>query len=102
MHLSWDRSLGNRVLIPLAILFLIFLSGFFNRLSADQDLAAVTTASPVKFEPRDEATTYFDLSEGNQVKVLRTEGVWAKIKRLDGKEGWVLKDNIERIENHVS
>ena len=37
------------------------------------------------------------LSAGHEIMVLRTEGVWAKIRRGDGKEGWVEAANIERI-----
>lgn len=97
LHFSWNTSLRNRILIPFSILFLIYSSGFFYQRSHQRDVAVVIAPTAVKFEPRPEATTYFDLSEGQEIMVLRTEGVWAKIRRGDGKEGWVEAANIERI-----
>ncbi len=51
----------------------------------------------VKFEPREEATTYFKLSEGSKVVVLdKTQNLY-KVKRPDGKIGWMDKDKLGLI-----
>jgi len=50
-----------------------------------------------KFEPFKRATTHFTLHEGEAVTVLDSKDAWRKIKRPDGKTGWVNKGNLEII-----
>lgn len=51
----------------------------------------------VKFEPLDNATTFFTLYEGEEVQLVATNDEYLKIKRSDGKQGWVKKTDIELI-----
>ena len=57
----------------------------------------VGEAVDVKFEPFDKATTFFQLNQGDNVIIIDQENGWRKIKRQDGKIGWVKSDNIEVI-----
>ncbi|MDP2831288.1 MAG: tetratricopeptide repeat protein [Candidatus Omnitrophota bacterium] len=57
----------------------------------------VSKEALVKFEPREGATTYFKLSEGSKVLVLDKTQNWYKIKRPDGKIGWLDKDKLGLI-----
>ncbi|MFH1553142.1 MAG: SH3 domain-containing protein, partial [Candidatus Omnitrophota bacterium] len=50
-----------------------------------------------RFEPFEDATVHFPLYEGMKVYILRTKGDWCKIKRPDGKIGWVEKGAVELI-----
>ncbi len=50
-----------------------------------------------RFEPLDNATTFFTLYEGEVVQVVAPNGDWLKIKRLDGKQGWVKKSDIDLL-----
>ncbi|MDD3296765.1 MAG: tetratricopeptide repeat protein [Candidatus Omnitrophica bacterium] len=50
-----------------------------------------------KFEPFERATTYFTLSEGVKVKIISRNDGWCKIKRNDGKIGWVRKEQLQSI-----
>ena len=97
LYRVWDKKLSSRIVIPLLLLFLVFWTGFFSKLTREEDLAVVTAEAAAKFEPREDAPTYFDLAPGNRIKILKNDGVWAKIKRLDGKEGWVLAVHMEKI-----
>ena len=51
----------------------------------------------VKFEPLENATTYFKLSEGSKVEVVEKAEDWYKIRRFDNKLGWVSKDVLRQI-----
>ncbi|MBN3037782.1 MAG: SH3 domain-containing protein, partial [Candidatus Omnitrophica bacterium] len=51
--------------------------------------------SDCKFEPFDDATTHFTLYEGESVITGTQKGEWIKIKRLDGKQGWIKQRDIE-------
>ena len=42
-----------------------------------------------KFEPQVGATTYFKVFEGNSVLILDRTAGWVKVRRPDGKIGWV-------------
>ncbi len=50
-----------------------------------------------KFEPFDKATTFFELPQGSKVDLIGKEGAWSKIRRFDGKKGWIKSDSIEII-----
>jgi tetratricopeptide (TPR) repeat protein len=50
-----------------------------------------------KFEPLGNATTFFTLYEGEMVQVIAPNGDWLKIRRLDGKQGWVKKSDIDLL-----
>lgn len=49
----------------------------------------------VKNEPNENANELFILHEGTKVKIVDTVDDWNKIKLVDGKTGWILKDEIK-------
>jgi len=51
----------------------------------------------VKFEPLENATTYFKLNQGNKVLVVEKVKNWLKIKRFDNKLGWVSQDALRLV-----
>jgi|GEM_PF-360284 tetratricopeptide (TPR) repeat protein len=50
-----------------------------------------------KYEPIDKSTTFYQLKEGNEVRILKTKEGWRQIRRFDGKTGWIKKDAAEEI-----
>ncbi len=50
-----------------------------------------------RFEPNLQATVYFKIPEGTEVKVLRIKEEWAKVQRSDNKIGWVPLSSVERM-----
>lgn len=82
----------------LAIIFIIFLTGFILKVQYRLNSAFAVDASEAKFEPNPEATTHFRLQEGEAVRILRTEFGWLKIERPDGQMGWVPGQAVERLE----
>jgi tetratricopeptide (TPR) repeat protein len=50
-----------------------------------------------RFEPSVQATVYFKVPEGTELRVLREKDAWYKIERSDGKTGWVPVKSLERI-----
>ncbi|MFA5260439.1 MAG: SH3 domain-containing protein [Candidatus Omnitrophota bacterium] len=49
------------------------------------------------FEPRNDATVHFTVKEGQEVKILKREGLWLKIERPDQKTGWVAVDTVDTL-----
>lgn len=89
----------------IGILFLSLLAVFIISLVAlnskiaylSKGAVVVSKEVEAKFEPLDEATTYFKLSVGSKVEVLDKTENWYKIKRPDGKIAWVGKKDLEFI-----
>lgn len=77
-------------------LLLIFL-GVMTKVNGQRNSAIVLKDSACRFEPREEATTYFESYEGNKVRIVKNWGEWVKIERPDGKIGWMRRENLEKI-----
>lgn len=79
------------------LVMLIFASFFWGQLFKTiihkEGIITAKTADS-KFEPFDEATTFFTLNEGEDVSIIVAAGEWIKIKRDDGKQGWIKKSDI--------
>jgi len=57
----------------------------------------ISERADAKFEPMEDATTFFMIEEGDVVTVASSKKDWAKIKRPDGKQGWVKTSSLELI-----
>lgn len=83
------------------VLFLITLAAFSVKYYDEEVLRhgiVVTKEAECKYEPIDKSTTYYTLKEGQEVLVLKTRNGWRRIRRLDGKLGWVKSDAVEEID----
>jgi len=87
------RGIKISFLILSAVFIIAFISLNSKIAYWSKGAVVVSKEADVKFEPREVATTYFKLSEGSQVEVLDKTENWYKIKRPDGKIGWI--DNRE-------
>lgn len=60
--------------------------------------AVVIAGNPeARYEPLEKASTHFLLYEGMKVTVLQSQEGWTKIRRADGKIGWIKSGDIEKI-----
>ena len=71
-------------------------AGIFKVLQRSGEAVCITRAD-ARFEPSPQATVYFKVPEGTEVRVLRYKVLWCKIERADGKLGWVPAASLERI-----
>jgi tetratricopeptide (TPR) repeat protein len=100
ISLIFDRAKrGIKFLVSflLAVFVMMFVALSSKIVDLHKGGVVVVQEALVKFEPREEATTYFKLSEGSKVKILDKIENWYKIKRADGKIGWMAKDNLDLI-----
>ena len=65
---------------------------FFKIRDLRQAGIVTSTITDARFEPLKDATVHFPLYEGMKVYVLRKKEQWYKIKRPDGKIGWINKN----------
>lgn len=61
-----------------------------HQLSAKLGRAVVLHRTEARFEPNGQATVYFKLSEGMELKILRHQEGWVKVQRNDGRVAWVM------------
>ena len=59
--------------------------------------AVILARTEAFFEPSVQATVYFKLPEGAEVKIIRRKEGWLKIRRADGRSGWVLDKSAEEL-----
>jgi Ca2+/Na+ antiporter len=86
-------------IIVVAVLCIVFGVNYLQKEIHGFDKKAIVIAksSDVKYGPFDDATTYFEVYEGDKVNVLLKKDDWIKIKRLDNKLGWMEIKDVERI-----
>lgn len=82
----------------LAIILNIF-AAFYTKSNYDNNKPAIVFAEIValKTEPKQEATTAFELHEGTKVFVIETLDNWSKIEIADGKKGWMENQNFKSL-----
>ncbi len=97
LHLHWP-SKANRFLIVIWCLFLIGAGGGIKIKLDEKNYAIVIKNTKAMFEPKKDSTTHFQLNEGLRVKVIKKENDWIKVKRADGKLGWVYQGDMESID----
>lgn len=83
--------------VVLGICWVFFLAACVAKMIDMSARAVCVTATEARFEPSFQATVYFKLSEGAEVKVLKDQDGWQKIQRSDEKTGWVPLKVTERI-----
>ncbi len=84
------------IIAVLAFLFIFALVDLYSRIFLiGKEAIVVVEKTDAKFEPLKSSTTYFTLYEGTKVFVVSKQGRWYKIKRIDGKTGWIGADNVE-------
>lgn len=93
---------GRRYVLSAAFLLALYISSGFISLEdridkMGKDAMAMREALDVKFEPFDSSTTYFQLETGDIVRRIGKENGWVKIKRRDGKAGWVKNEFLKPI-----
>ncbi|GBD95331.1 MAG TPA: tetratricopeptide repeat protein [Nitrospirae bacterium] len=97
----FTQAARRRCRIALPILIIVFtLSAFllYNRISVSgKEAVIISENAAVRFEPLDNATTYFRLHEGMKVFILESKKGWRKVERFDGKAGWIREKEVEKV-----
>ena len=96
LYIKWIKRYRGLILVFLGGIFIFILWGINRKVSLIQKEAIVIAEKvEVKFEPLEHATTYFTAYEGMKLRVMASNNGWQKVKRADGKKGWVRKERIE-------
>lgn len=85
--------------LPLVLLILfsaVFLAKF-NKTIVQKEAVVTAKSADVKFEPFQDATTFFVLSEGESAVIIAEKEGWVKARCLDGKQGWLKRQAMELL-----
>jgi tetratricopeptide (TPR) repeat protein len=94
---TWPVRRRILVLGLIGLLAIIHVIGLAASVEARKNTAVIVAASDALFEPREKATVYFSLPEGSSVHIISREGLWTKVRRPDGKIGWVPAQAVAEI-----
>ena len=97
LYFRWPFKLRVTLFSLITISLSIFVVGLMAKVHFDDRTAVVITKASATFEPKPEATVHFEVPEGSKVECLKTVGQWIKVKRFDGKLGWILKEKLEKV-----
>lgn len=97
LYVQWPQTVTSGMIAALIFGLFIYSAGIVAKVQAERDLAVVMTDSKTLFEPRTDSTVHFKLSEGMKARILKRQGNWIKIERLDGKVGWIDGEVLEKI-----
>ena len=92
-----NKALGyiaGLVLAGLLVSTSLFCVQFYKTIIQKQAVV-IARSSGAKFEPFDDATTFFTLNEGEVISEVASRNGWIKIKRIDGKQGWIKTSAVE-------
>lgn len=87
--------LTEAVLILTVMVIAIPLSGKIN--DAEKEAIVISKTTDARLEPMDEASSIFPLYEGMKVYIVKSKNDWCKVKRPDGKIGWVVAKDLEVV-----
>lgn len=75
----------------------IFSFGLKNEMESQDGAIVVNPVSSVKSSPNNTGKSLFIIHEGTKVTVLEELGQWSKVELSDGRQGWIVKRDIEII-----
>jgi len=97
LYWRWPKSISRSVMIGFLCVLVVFSLGIIFKAEYERDLAVAIHSTESYFEPREDSTVHFKINEGMYAEILKSSGSWIKIKRMDGKIGWVAADALEDI-----
>lgn len=94
---QWTRRSRLMLVIIFSFLISLYTVGCMSYVSYHADRAVVLDNSDTRFEPVENATVHYPLKEGQIIRIEKEEGDWLKVRRNDGKLGWIQKRFVEKI-----
>jgi tetratricopeptide (TPR) repeat protein len=84
-------------LVLVTLMFFNYFIAWHKIYAIGKEAVVTVPSAETHYGPADTATVYFKLTEGSEVLVLDEKDEWYRVKRADGKTGWIKKDGIEII-----
>ena len=86
---------GSGVVLTILIVGVSVFFAQFYAIVIQKEAVVIAESVEAKFEPFDNATTFFTLYEGESAVIFTSKEDWVKARRSDGKQGWIKAKDIE-------
>lgn len=97
----YRHEISRKLWITASVLFVCLILNLFVvwHVARNQRTEAIVMVpnADAHYGPSDSATVFFKLYEGTKVNILKEKDGWSRVRRLDGRNGWVHGDTLERI-----
>lgn len=83
-----------------SLLFIVFslsMTLLIQKISEQRKTAIVIEETSAKFEPHERATDHYLLYPGSKVFLVGQSASWVRVRRQDGRQGWVPESQIKTI-----
>lgn len=91
-------SFALAIVVAVCMIFsIIFSFGLRSATSSEDGAIVVNPVSSVKSSPNNSGKSLFIIHEGTKVLIHEELGQWSKVELSDGRQGWILKRDIEII-----
>ncbi|MCQ9206502.1 MAG: tetratricopeptide repeat protein [Omnitrophica bacterium] len=87
----------NSALFAVLIISVSLFAIKYKKEILEKEAVCVVERSDSKFEPSIGGTTFFTLNEGEPITVTASKKDWVKIRRQDGKQGWIKRTDIDLL-----
>lgn len=96
---GWKDRHRMSVILLISAGVLLYAAGLIWKMGYLSGRAVILAQTSAYFEPRDAATVHFSLYEGDRVRIVDADGPagWERIRRFDGKIGWIKDGDVEPI-----
>lgn len=99
LYFGWIRGISKFIFPALAVIFIISFTALYGKITYfNKGAIVISLNADVKFEPLEQATTYFKLGAGSKVEIIDKTQDWYKIKRPDRKVGWINKELVQAFD----
>lgn len=89
---------SNQVIITILLVLFIFVTAYIQRIyAADHEAVVLDKIADARYEPKASAEVHYPVYEGMKVYILRSKEGWSKIRRPNGKIGWLPSKSIEKV-----
>lgn len=95
---------GRKTAFAFAIVFFVFMAvsvvcsvSLHCNVNSTDEAIIINPVSSIKSSPNDSGKSLLILHEGTKVEILEELGDWRRIEISDGRQGWLLKRDIEII-----
>jgi len=93
MRRSFWAAIVVTLVIALSLSFILYM-----RISdIGSEAVVIAEKADAGFEPIESATVHYTLYEGARVNIIEKKGAWVRIKRADGKTGWIKNSLLQVI-----
>ena len=97
LYFRWPSLTKAGMLSFVVVIFMVHLGACFLKASDEKSAAIILVATEARFEPETKATAHFYAAEGLCVKIIEENSGWIKVQRLDGNEGWLPREVLQKI-----